>query len=296
MAKKKSRKKPQKITETLTPPCRTRFLGHVAVVILLLLGIGYCAALLALQTDGFRSYTETWLEDHLGVELSVGEVRATAALNLVLQDVQTGKGPVAGEPGIHIGSALVRWSALGFLTGKGALKGLDIDDVYLSFIQDKNGEWKPECLAAIGDRLAGWMGLDVSGNTASSGSSSKRRLVGPGSEVAGITDNIQLHVKDGLIKWWNQYGHEIAGVEGLNLEVTPLPLSRRKMTHYFLSLEHAHGPKKSVMDDFSLEMLYTGGQTIVLYCTVAHKSTPAVEKKPEEKLYPTPVEGAYSEL
>ena len=131
MRKNRKNKRVEVITDTPAPghPIR-RFVITVCV----LAGVLYVGGYLACKTDGFRSYTEEFLENHLGIPVHVKQVHATLGLDLVMTGVMTRDGRRKGAPGYRVQEAVVRWSALNKVLSRGEiLSGLELKDCSVSF-------------------------------------------------------------------------------------------------------------------------------------------------------------------
>ena len=223
-------------------------------------------AYLACKTDGFRSYTEEFLESHLGIPVHVKQVYATLGLNLVMTGVITQDSRRKGAPGYRVQEAIVRWSALNKVLSRGGiLSGLELKNCSVSFAPGDTGEWEPVALAKLGSGLAEWGRLNLKKQPALTALNKKEANPSPRVQ-ADFWDRISLSIENGDMSWWDVDQRELASAAGIRLNITPLSLPNRKMTHYFLTLQNAKmGDQRSVRD-FTFEMLKMDSNNIVLTC------------------------------
>lgn len=261
-------------------PARGHALGGFILTAFILVAIFYVGVFLACRTDGFRSYTEDFLEKHLGVPVHVKRIQATASLNLVLTGVVTEGGSRKGAPGYWVREAIVQWSVMNKLLSRGgALSSLELRGFGVSFAPCQSGEWEPSALAKLGSWVAEWGRFDLAAPSAPSlpgdlpATDEADRKPAPAVR-SEIWDRINLSISEGEMSWWDADKRELASVAGIRFEITPIRLPNRKMTHYFLTLDSAQiGDQKSVRD-FTFEMLKMASNSIVITCTGEWGSTP----------------------
>jgi len=68
------------------------------------------------------------------------------------------------------------------------------------------------------------------------------------------------------MSWWGTDGRELTLAEGIELDVTPVDLPRRNLTHYRLSLSEARVAGDRHVRNFLFEVLRLDDQNIVLAC------------------------------
>ena len=251
------------VTETPLPGHPIR---RFVITASFLAGVFYVGAYLACKTDGFRSYTEEFLENHLGIPVHVKQIHATLGLDLVMTGVITQDSSQKGAPGYRVQEAVVRWSALNKVLSRGEiLLGLELKDCSVSFAPGDTGEWEPAALAKLGSELAEWGRFNLSEQSASIALDKKESKPSPRVQ-ADFWDRINLSIENGDMSWWDVDKRERASAVGIRFNITPLSLPNRKMTHYFLTLENAKiGDQRSVRD-FTFEMLKMNSNNIVLTC------------------------------
>lgn len=252
------------------------------VTLFFLVGVLYVGGYLACKTDGFRSYTEEFLENQLGFPVHVKHVHATLGMDLVINGMMTRDGRRKGAPSCQVQEAVVRWSALNKLLLRGEiLSGLELKDCRVSFAPGDDGEWEPAALAKLGSWLAEWGRLNLSAQPASA--AFEKKEANPSSRIqADFWDRISLSIENGELSWWDVDQRELASAAGVQLKITPLSLPNRKMTHYLLTLENAKmGDQKSVRD-FTFEMLKLESNNIILTCLGDWEPAKGDERRPGE--------------
>jgi hypothetical protein len=263
MSQNRKNKRVEVITETTAPGHPIR---RFVMTMCLLAGVLYVGAYFACKTDGFRSYTEEFLEHHLGIPVHVKAVRATPSLDLVVTGVRTRDGNRQGTPGYQVQETVVRWSALNKLLSHGEiLSSLELKDCSVSFAPGEAGEWEPAALAKLGSWLAEWGRFNLKEQPASSSLDSKDTKLSPNIQ-ADFWNRIRISIENGDMSWWNVDQRELASAAGIRFYMTPLFLPNRKMTHYFLTLENAKIGDQKTVRNFTLEMLKLESNNIVLTC------------------------------
>ena len=81
MSGSRKNRKVEVVTET---PTRGHPIRRFIVTVCILAAVFYVGIFLACGTDGFRSYAEEYLGNHLGIPVHVKRVHATPALDIVL--------------------------------------------------------------------------------------------------------------------------------------------------------------------------------------------------------------------
>jgi len=280
----KSKPKKMNPKEFVEEP-RGHALRHILLTVVMLVVIAYVALLLISRTDGFRSYVESWLEDRIGMDIVLENVAVTPGLDLVLRRLETEGGLVAGEPGLYLEELKVDFSLLQIFRGiEAAVDGIRLQDPYISFKLSKDGTWQPGSLSLLGEKLAQWISLDLPEAEAEGGEEAGSDGDALQQAVVGFSDEISLTIHDGRVVWWNPRGAQVGEAEGIDLEVMPVPLKRRKMAYYFVSVRTVRAQGRDARE-FAIEMLRVGEQNIVLFMsgdlkapTFSSRAQPPVSK------------------
>ena len=223
---------------------------HVLMVIVLLAAIAYVAALLAVHTDGFRSYVQDRLEKVVGMPLRVGRIRATPALTLILEMVTGPEQLVAGMPGLQAGRIVLAWNFGGlFRRDMSNLRRVELQDVYLSLNVDESGQWQPSSVAAFARRLCGWLGVSVADG-------------GDGGELSLNLARVELDMKEVRIVWWDRDGEraQLTGIEG---QCSSVRLGRREVLYRDLSAESVSVRGATATQNARTEFIEVGDRVIV---------------------------------
>jgi hypothetical protein len=263
----KRNRKVEVVTET---PAEGHSIRRSIITLCILAAVFYVGIFLACGTDGFRSYTEEYLGNHLGIPVHVKKVHATPALDIVLTGVMTEEITRKGTAGYRVRQAVVRWSVLNKVLSRGEiLSALELNDFGVSFAPGESGEWEPSALAKLGSWVADWGRFDLikpSSSVESETSDEKESTPAAPKVQSEFWDRISLSIENGEMTWWDADKRELASASGIRFNITPLSLPNRKMTHYFLTLENAKvGEQKSVRN-FTFEMLKMQSNSIVITC------------------------------
>lgn len=262
-------RKVEVVTET---PSYGHPIRRFVITVCILTAVFYVGIFLACGTDGFRSYTEEYLGNHLGIPVHVKSVHATPALNIVLTGVMTEGISRKGTPGYRVNEAVVGWSVLNKVLSRGEiLSTLHLHDFSVSFAPGESGEWEPSALAKLGSWVADWGRFDLCKPSAPSASGNpdqpEQEAAKPSSKVhADSWDRISLSIENGEMSWCDADKRELASATGICFNITPISLPNRKMTHYFLTLENANVGEQKNIRNFMFEMLKMGSNSIVVTC------------------------------
>ena len=270
MSGNKKNRKFAVVTET---PAHGHPIRRFIVTVCILAAVFYVGAFLACGTDGFRSYTEEYLGNHLGIPVHVKHVNATPGLDLVLTGVMTEGISRKGTPGYRVREAVVHWSLVNKILSRGEiLSAMELNDFQVSFAPGESGEWEPSALAKLGSWVAEWGRFDLKPPVAAPAlAGSEEKPEPPPRPMAkkirtDFWDRIRLSIEEGTMSWSDADQRELASASGIHFTVTPLSVPNRKMTHYFLTVENASVGDRKGVRDFTFEMLKVGSNNIVITC------------------------------
>ena len=254
------------------PPHRFSLIGFVKTT-LAVLAVAYVAAYLASRTRGFRSYLEGFLEDRLGMPVQIGGARATWQLDVVLREVESRGASQPGAAGFSAEEAVFRWSPVRF--GKRRLGSarytLEVVRGRLSFAPGESGGWEPAVFDKVRSWLEKWAGFSVPRvKEAVPAVAAKPEAEGEGGAKPPVRlkpdfwERMNLSITEGDVVWWGRDGALIASAEGVELQVTPVRLPKRRMVHYLLTAETAQPAPGRSVQNLTLELLRAGSNEIVL--------------------------------
>ena len=258
--------------------------GHLIVrstmTTLTLLVVVYVGLFLIFRTSGFLSYVEEKLSDRLNMPVRVQKVSSDLRLNILIHGVGTEGGDRKGEAGFKAEKVKIVWSLAGLLRpGHHTMRGIEMEKGRLSMAPSDAGEWEPAALGDLSSRLARWGGFDAQKKTARSAVSAVATNVASGeaktpsaTEVAKAFADVRVKITDGSIVWWDGQGREVAHIEGLRLNRTPVALPNRQLVHYIIGFDNAavaNGGRQ--FNRLNVELLMTEKRTMVLDFTTDWK-------------------------
>jgi len=277
---------PEKVSARMAPapePRHGRPILRMLVTSVLLVSIAYVAVYLAIGTEGFRSYAAEYLGDRLGLPVRIRSSKATPSLNLVLGGVTVRSTDEVSRAECRIAELRVDWRLAG--RDGGWLERAVMKDCVLTMAQRAHGGWEPGFASRLGDWLSQQCGLKIVKPGSGGGAAqppkdeakqpvSDRRLeLDPGRWKGGV-----FSLSDGKIVWLNSAGVEMAVVEGVTLDITPLRVPHRKLVHYRASIARGRFEDKRQVYDLVYESLRTGKDEIVLAFTGQWATGPVVEE------------------
>ena len=280
---------PEKVSARIAPEPEARHgrpILRMLVTSVLLVLIAYVAVYLAIGTEGFRSYVAEYLGDRLGLPVRIRSSKATPSLNLVLGGVTVRSTDEVSRAECRITELRVDWR----LAGRGGAGGGWIEravmkDCMLTMAQRADGGWEPGFASRLGDWLSRQCGLKIVKPGSGGGAAQpptdeakqpvadRRFELDPGHWKGGV-----FSLSDGKIVWLNSAGEEMAVVEGVTLDITPLRVPHRKMVHYRASIARGRFEDKRQVYDLVYESLRTGKDEIVLAFTGQWATGPVVEE------------------
>jgi len=132
----------------------TGWLGGAVWRLAVLLLVLYGAAQVGSRTEWFRRRVERRISDLTGLDVRVGRIRATEALNLKIRDVVS----LTDRGGIELRLVRVRWR---FFRPRGAplIESVRVDGWSATFAPDARGEWRPAVLGRPLEQALGLAGI-----------------------------------------------------------------------------------------------------------------------------------------
>ncbi len=234
-----------------------RFTVTTAVCILVIL-IG---AYFFVGTDGFRSFLMSRFETAWDKPFHVEDSRGLLRGRVRLDGVQYG-GPLEVAPSV-IQAEEVTVSGLPFLwSWTGGLRGISrlaARDWQLVFVQDEEGEWSPEPLLRVHEVLNNWLQLDLV-EPPGEADFAALPLVRP-----PVFPNTVMELREGLVRWVDAEGAELARAEDVSIDLTPLPLPSREATHILVSVDRVVVQGRTTARRVRLELLRSEGVDTFLW-------------------------------
>jgi hypothetical protein len=244
--------------------------GHLLSVALALAAILYVAVFFGARTEGFRSVLRDRLEEYVGVPVRIERSLVTPALDLVLVGVSSATGQAERTSAFHAREAVIKWSPSALVWRRVApVRAVELDGLSVSFASDGRGGWEPGGFTALGDRLAEWGGFDVEPEeaeepAAAAGGAGAAAEAGGRELDAAFWESARVTLRNGSMEWRGLEGERLAAIEGVDLEVSPVELPNRRMTHYYLRIGKASAMDRGEMRDFLVELIHAGSNRILL--------------------------------
>lgn len=221
-----------------------RWVGRAAVGA----ALAYGGLQLFARTDWFRTMAENELSRRLGMEMRVGRIRATEALNLKMRDVIS---VAEGEAGLELRLVRVRWR---IFRPRGApmLESIRVDGWAATFAPDAEGRMQPDVLGSKLEDAMGWAGF---GRTGPAGEE------GTGEGGARGTECPRIEMRWGTVRVQDGFGGTRATATGLDVLWTAMrPAKGAQVSHLSVEAEEvriAEGPR---VLGLRLELIDTGGR------------------------------------
>ncbi len=205
-------------------PRRSGCLGRAVIVLAVIVVIAMITGIFVVKSDGGRGLITDWLENRLGMELTVEKTRIGFPYALVIKGVSSEMTGPGQAPLLKVDSIRLRIGAFPFL--RASARNVD-----LTMTVSRKGKWSPQSLALLGDV--------------------------PGSElhmISHITRELRsgmtLSLSDSKITWVDSAGRKVASVTGLDFSFSPADVPGNRMYYYHLSADEAVYPdgKKKALD------------------------------------------------
>ena len=245
-----------------------RQFAHVVETIVVLVIIGYVAALLLSRTDGFRSLAADRLEDIVGMPVHIEKSSARWNLDVEFRQLSTESNGQQNQPGVRADRVMLDWSPLSSLRHlKMVWSGAEIEGGDITFATTVSGQWEPAQLAPVSEQIAKWLGLDLKHHVRADAEavSPKKPDAAEGKKEEKRKWNAsRLRIRKTNIAWWAEATNELARLDGLALDVTPLDTPGHHITHYLLKLDRAESRGGLKMNGVNIELMDAADQQVVL--------------------------------
>jgi hypothetical protein len=185
--------------------------------------------MVAVRTEGGRSFVEERLEKWLGLELTIQGASLGLPCDLVVEHLESRDFGFPGGPGfraeeLRLGlrpSSRLRVSAY---------------RCALNLARRPDGSWAPGCFSKLGD-LPGRTVAELS------------RL------TAGFRDGVALDVSEGAVTWFDADGVQGVEARGIVFRLAPAAVPGRRMHHYYLAVRNVVGAEAVQGHDVEREWL-----------------------------------------
>ncbi|MGD9872847.1 MAG: hypothetical protein AB7T27_01130 [Kiritimatiellia bacterium] len=233
-----------------------------------LLAIIYGAVLLLSRTEGMRYVVRDKIEEEIGMPVSIGAMRVTAGLDVILEDVTAGK-----DKTIQIRQAKITGSLWEKLQGRPWLQSADVAGGTLMLTQSSEGRWMPAACAPMSDWLTRYGGIvlpvphQAAAENKSAGPAAEKSVDAGDLHFADDRDSrnhIPLMLRNGRIMWQDAQGNELASAGDIEIHLTPLKIQAREMRHVVFSAGHIRSASGDYITGLFVELLSTQGHHILL--------------------------------
>ncbi len=182
---------------------------RMAITLLIIAAILYVGAFFGLKTDGARSLIEGSLSKRLAMTVQIGHTRLALPFGVAMEKVRAGD-PAEGLPGFLAEEVRVK-----LFSGAGV--DVQVDGLDLVLGRQDDGSWEPRFFSKLGDIPMGSV-----------------------SELSAVTeefrDDVSIDVSGAVLKWVGETGKTYVMMEGVDFQMSPVKLPRRRMHHYDLSV------------------------------------------------------------
>ncbi len=233
-------------------------LGGIAWRLTLAVLILYGLTHLAVRTEWFRRQVEHELSRLTGMDMRVGRIRATEALNLKIRDVIS----LSEGAGIELHLVRVRWR---FFRPRGApmLESVRVDGWEATFAPDAQGRLQPEPVGATLGQALGWAGIgfppaEESLPAPDTDGAPQQTQAGPEAELLGLP---RLEMRWGTVRVLDAQGNEQASVAGLDLLMASMtPPEGGRVSHLEIRAQDVRVVNGPRIAGLHMELVDTGEQ------------------------------------
>lgn len=251
---------------------RARYLLLVALTLLLIL---YVAAQAMARTAGFRDLVGQRLEARLGMPVKIEQSSVNWRFDLTLENLVTEGTTRPDSPGLRARRIHLAWSFREWWKRGVGLRAAELDRCVVVFRRDDQGGWAPREFQPLSDVLGQWLEFDLGKQgknadaTKTTASSNESGDAGEATPVMGWRERIQasrtrfslLHSE---VTWWDGGDQPRAAVQGVGLQVTPVDIPGREVTHLKLEVVEASAQRGDKVRNLRVEVLDVGAQQMVL--------------------------------
>ncbi len=261
--------------EEVAPPGRPGFwlrLRYHVLIVLALLVILYGAGQILGRTAGFRDLVSQRLESQLGLPVKIERSRVNWRFDLTLENLVTEGTKRRDSPGLRAKRIHLAWSPSSWWRGGLGLRALELDRCVVVFGRTQDGTWVPREFQPLSEVLGKWLEFDLSPSTNPSAPSVQGASVSTAPNEAHraswrdrlSASGVQFRLTQGEVSWWDGTAAPRATVQGVGLQVTPVSLPDRPLTHLKLTVDQAVSQQGENVRNLRVEVLDTGTQQFIL--------------------------------
>ncbi len=175
------------------------------VTVLVLATILYVAAFFIVRTDGFRYVVEERMRDAWDWPVRVERVWLNPDWSLVVEGIESEGFETREGAGVAVDEIRLDWSIFRLLhPRRAALHRVRLHGGIFSFQMASDETWQPAFFHADAAALTEWFGL--------------RAGDPPETETRFVAGQVDLHITDAHVYWWNEKNDLAASLSGLTFE------------------------------------------------------------------------------
>ncbi len=248
---------------------RIRYLG---LIVLSLLAILYVAGQVMARTAGFRDLVGQRLEARLGLPVKIEGSSVNWRFDLTLDSLVTEGTKRKNSPGLRARRVHLAWSFRDLWRRGITLRAVELDRCAVVFGRAVDGGWTPREFQPLSDVLGQWLEFDLRAparDTGQAGGKESAREPDAGREGRSWRDQVKdsgtrLTLDQAEVTWWGDGDTPLATVEGIGLNVTPVRVPGRELTHVKLEVRQAVAQSGDVVRNLHVELLDIGSKQMVL--------------------------------
>jgi hypothetical protein len=250
----------------LARPRRRPFAAAIATLAVVA-AIAYAALLAISRTAGFRSFLAGQLEKRTGLACAVGGSGLSPALNLSLRDVEARdrENPAAG---VRVRSVRFSGSPLSVLFALDRVRAVRVDGAHAVLARGADGRWKPEAAASFAQSLDVLSGQGLLPAMPGREPSAPRRDDPPAgadeAAPAAFRPDLLVDARRVNVEWRGAGDAPEVAVEDASVQITPLSVPARRMTHVAVSIGRLARDRGETMSNIRTEFLLLGPRRILL--------------------------------
>lgn len=257
------------------PPVRPGFWArcrYLLLVVLTLLIILYVAAQAMARTAGFRDLVGQRLEARLGLPVKIEQSSVNWRFDLTLINLVTEGTTRPDSPGLRARRIHLAWSFRDWWKHGVGLRAAELDRCVVVFRRDEQGGWAPREFQPLSDVLGQWLEFDLNPkgpdsvatrSTASTSDDNKEEKPADWrARMQATRTRVSLQHSD--VTWWDGGDQPRAAVHGVGVQVTPVEVPGREVTHLKLEVAEASAQRGDKVRNLRVEVLDLGSQQMVL--------------------------------
>lgn len=248
---------------------------YYILIISSLLLIVYVAAQVMARTAGFRDLVGQQLELRLGLPVKIEDSSVNWRFDLTLINVATLEAKKPNSPALRAKRMFFAWSLSDRMRGGPGLRAVELDRCVMVLRRAEDGKWLPAGFQPLSNVLCKWLEFDLTGSTS--------LLAQVGAESAGKTGSRQdcppsqrfpFALRQGEITWWDGGDAARANARGVSVQITPVKLPGRALTHLNLAVDQASCDRGDIIRNLRVELLDAGDREFVLGSDVERQKSP----------------------